>query len=217
MNVEVTERADLVKRGRWLEYLTIGWNAVEGLVAIVAGLLARSISLVGFGLDSLIELLSGAALLWRLHLDAPEKRERAEAIALKVVGVSFLALAAYILYDAAKSLILREAPEASYAGIAIAALSLVVMPILARAKRRVAAGIHSHALEADARQTDICTYLSAILLGGLVLNAIFGWWWSDPIAAFVMTPIIAKEGIDSLRGKTCDDCHAPLDTPPPNG
>ena len=211
MNVEVTDRADLVKRGRRLEYLTIGWNAVEGLVAIVAGLLAGSISLVGFGLDSLIELLSGAALLWRLHLDAPEKRERSEAIALRLVGISFLALAAYIFYDATKSLIRREAPEASHIGIAIAALSLIVMPLLARAKRQIAASIHSHALEADARQTDICTYLSAILLGGLVLNAIFGWWWSDPIAAFVMTAIIAKEGIDGLRGKTCDDCHDPLD------
>lgn len=207
MNVVVTDRDNLVRRGRWLEYLTIGWNSVEGVVAIVAGLWAGSISLVGFGLDSLIELFSGAALLWRLHLDAPEKRERSEAIALRLVGLSFLVLAAYILYDATKSLIRREAPEASYVGIAIAALSLVVMPLLARAKRQIATSIHSHALEADARQTDICTYLSAILLAGLVLNASFGWWWSDPLAAFGMTAIIAKEGIDGLRGKGCDDCH----------
>ncbi|MGH9932641.1 MAG: cation diffusion facilitator family transporter [Pyrinomonadaceae bacterium] len=210
MKVAVTVRADVVKRGRRLEYLTIGWNSVEGVVAIVAGVLAGSISLVGFGVDSLIELSSGAALLWRLHLDEPGKRERSEAVALKLVGICFLALAAYIFYDATKSLVRREVPEVSHLGIAIAMLSLIVMPLLARAKRRVAASIHSHALEADARQTDICAYLSVILLGGLVLNAIFGWWWSDPLAALVMTAIIAKEGIDGLRGKSCDDCHDPL-------
>ena len=203
-------RVIYIRRGRLLEYLTIGWNSLEGLIAIGAGLLAGSIALVGFGLDSVIEVSSGAALLWRLHLDAPEKREKAEQVSLKVVGVSFLALAAYVAFDAVKSLITGESPEKSYVGIAIAALSLVVMPFLARAKRKVAAKINSRALQADSRQTDICAYLSAILLGGLILNALFGWWWADPVAALVMTPIIGKEGIEALRGETCCDegtCH----------
>lgn len=202
-------RADNVRRGRWLEYLTIGWNSLEAIIAIGAGLLAGSIALVGFGLDSIIEVSSGAALLWRLHMDAPERRERAEQLALKLVGASFLLLAAYVAFDAIKSLWTRELPEASYVGIGLAALSLVVMPLLARAKRKVAASINSRALEADSRQTDICAYLSAILLGGLLLNALFGWWWADPVAALVMTPIIVKEGVEALRGETCCDgvCH----------
>ncbi|MET0649765.1 MAG: cation transporter, partial [Pyrinomonadaceae bacterium] len=144
-----TTRAASVRRGRLLEYLTIGWNSLEGLIAIGAGLLAGSIALVGFGVDSVIEVSSGAALLWRLHLDSPERRERAEQVALKLVGVSFLALAAYVAFDAVKSLYYREVPKASYVGIALAALSLAVMPLLARAKRRVAAEIGSRALQAD--------------------------------------------------------------------
>lgn len=149
--------------------------------------------------------MSGGALLWRLHLDAPERREQAEQAALKLVGISFLLLAAYVAFDAIKSLIQREPPEVSHLGIAIAALSLVVMPFLARAKRKVAYTINSRALKADSMQTDICAYLSAILLGGLLLNAVFGWWWADPVSALIMTPIITKEGIEALRGETCDD------------
>jgi divalent metal cation (Fe/Co/Zn/Cd) transporter len=126
---------------------------------------------------------------------------------LKLVGVSFLALAAYVGFDAVKSLIAREPPESSYAGLALAALSLLANPFLARAKREVAAVINSRAMEADARQTDICAYLSAILLAGLGLNALFGWWWADPVAALVMVPIIVREGVEALRGETCDDCH----------
>lgn len=209
INEELTRSKD-VQRGRWLEYLTVGWNSLEGVIAIGAGVGAGSVVLVGFGLDSVIEVTSGAALLWRLHMDAPERRERAERISLKIVGVSFLALAAYVAFDAVKSFITRESPEASYVGIALAALSLIVMPVLARAKRKVAAKINSRALEADSRQTDICAYLSAVLLGGLILNALFGWWWADPVAALVMTPIIAKEGVGALRGETCCDegaCH----------
>ena len=203
-------RAALVRRGRRLEYLTIGWNSLEGLIAVTAGLIAGSAALVGFGVDSVIEVSSGAALLCRLHLDSPERRERAEQVALRLVGVSFLALAAYVTYDAVSSLVMREPPEASPVGIALAALSLAVMPLLARAKRRVAAGINSRALQADSRQTDICAYLSAILLGGLLLNALVGWWWADPVAALVMVPIIAKEGVEALRGETCcaeGACH----------
>jgi len=205
-----TARRGQVRRGLWLEYLTVGWNSLEGIIALVAGFAAGSIALVGFGFDSIIEVTSGAALLWRLHLDAPERRERAEQVSLKIVGVSFLALAAYVAYDAVSSLITRESPEASHVGIALAALSIVVMPLLARAKRGVAAKINSRAMQADSRQTDICAYLSAILLGGLILNALLGWWWADPVAALVMTPIIMKEGVEALRGETCCDegaCH----------
>ena len=206
-----TNRAKLVSRGRKLEYFTIAYNSLEGLIAILAGLLAGSIALVGFGFDSIIEVTSGAALLWRLHADVDEaRRERVEAITLRVVGVCFLALAVYIGFDSIKSLVAREAPERSIPGIILAVVSLVVMPLLAHAKRKVATGIGSAAMKADAKQTDFCTYLSAILLGGLLLNALFGWWWADPVAALVMVPIIAKEGVEALRGETCCEegvCH----------
>lgn len=196
-----------VRRGRLLEYVTIGWNLLEGFISIGAGLVAGSIALVGFGFDSLIEVSSGAALLWRLHMDEPERRERSERIALKLVGLSFLLLAAYVCFEAAKALILREPPERTYTGVAIAALSLIVMPYLARAKRRVAESISSRAMKADSRQTDLCAYLSAITLGGLLLNALLGWWWADPLAALIMTPIIGKEGVEALRSEICEDCH----------
>jgi len=197
-------RAVNVQRGRRLEYLTIGWNSLEAIFAISAGAIAGSIALIGFGVDSIIEVSSGAIILWRLV--SGDHRER---LALKLVGVSFLALAAYVTFDAVKSLWLREAPDATYIGIAIAALSLIVMPLLARAKRKVAADLNSDAMLADSRQTDICAYLSGILLAGLGLNLMFGWWYADPIAALVMVPIIASEGIQALRGKTCCDseCH----------
>jgi len=202
-------RAAAVRRGKRLEYLTIGYNSLEGIVAVVAGLFAGSIALVGFGIDSVIEVTSGAALLWRLQTDVDEgRRDRAEAIALRVVGVSFLALAAYVAYDAVTSLMWREAPEESIPGIVLAAASLVVMPLLARAKRRVAAELSSGAMRADAKQTELCTYLSAILLGGLILNALVEWWWADPVAALVMVPIIAKEGVGALRGRQCCDSDA---------
>jgi divalent metal cation (Fe/Co/Zn/Cd) transporter len=192
------------RRGRQLAYVTIAWNSLEGIIAVGAGVVAGSIALVGFGVDSVIEVSSGAIILWRLA--SGEHRER---LALRLVGISFLALAAYVAFDAVRSLWLREPPSASYVGIAVAALSLVIMPVLARAKRKVAGRLQSSAMHADSRQTDLCAWLSAILLGGLILNALFGWWWADPAAALVMVPIIAKEGIDALRDKTCcdDACH----------
>jgi divalent metal cation (Fe/Co/Zn/Cd) transporter len=194
-----------VRRGRLLEYLTVGWNVLEAAAAIGAGLAAGSVALVGFGVDSVIESSSGAILLWRLR--DGERGEARERAALRLVGVSFLLLAAYVACGAGKSLVMREPPEASRVGIGVAALSLLVMPLLARAKRGVAAEINSRAMRADSRQTDLCAYLSAILLAGLALNALFGWWWADPAAGLVMTPIIAKEGVAALRGETCDDCH----------
>lgn len=203
------ERIGLIARGRRLEYLTIGWNIIEGMIAVGAGLVAGSTALVGFGIDSFIESLSGGALLWRLRSDAnAEKREK---IALRFVGVSLLALAAYVSYEAIETLYRREAPEQSYVGITLSVVSLMVMPLLARAKRKVAAKLNSRALQADSKQTDICAYLSAILLGGLALNALFGLWWADPVAALAMVPIITKEGVGALRGETCcadgGSCH----------
>lgn len=196
-----------MRRGRVLAYLTVGWNSVEAIVSVLAGVLAGSVALVGFGLDSVIETSSGAVMLWRLnHANerSAHSRERSERIALRLVGVSFLLLATYVAADAVWSLYDHEAPVRSIAGIVIAAVSLIVMPLLARAKRRVALGLNSGAMKADSRQTDICAYLAAIVLGGLLLNAVLGWWWADPIAALVMVPIIAKEGVDALRGEACD-------------
>lgn len=211
MMLTVGERARLVRRGLRLEYLTVGWNVTEAVVSLAAGALAGSVALVGFGADSLIEVSSGAVLLWRLRAEAADaaRAELVERRALRLVGWCFLALAAYVFYEAVGSLARREVPEASAVGVALALLSLVVMPLLARAKRRVAARLESRALAADSRQTDICAYLSAILLAGLVLNALAGWWWADPAAALLMTPIIAREGVTALRGETCcgDACH----------
>ncbi|HRH41683.1 MAG TPA: cation transporter [Pyrinomonadaceae bacterium] len=203
------ERVQLIKRGMLLEYFTIAWNLLEGLVAVGSGIIAGSPSLVGFGFDSFIESTSGAALLWRLRVDDEETRERREQIALRLVGISFLILAAYVAYDSITTLIWRESPERSYLGIALLIISLIVMPVLARSKRQVAKQIKSRALEADSKQTDLCVYLSAISLGGLALNAAFGWWWADPVAALLMIPIIVNEGIQGLRGEKCcdDECH----------
>jgi divalent metal cation (Fe/Co/Zn/Cd) transporter len=203
------ERSRFIERGRRLEYLTILWNSLEALAALISGLIAGSVALVGFGLDSLIEVTSGAALLWRLHQDRNAlKREDAERLTLRIVGSCFLVLAAYIAYESLSSLFTRQAPQRSLPGIVIAAASLVVMPLLSRAKRKVSVGIGSAAMAADARQTDFCAYLAATLLGGLLLNALFRLWWADPAAGLVMVPIIAKEGIAGWQGKACcDDCH----------
>lgn len=198
----LSRRQQFVRRGQQLEIFTIAYNSAEGLVSIIAGFIAGSVSLIGFGLDSLIEVTSGTALLWRLRHDVnPHRREQVERMTLRIVGTSFVALALYIVYESVSALIRYEAPERSIPGIIVAAVSVVVMPLLAKTKRRVAAGITSGAMSADARQADFCTYLSAILLGGLLLNASLGWWWADPIAGLAMVPIIAKEGVDSLKGK----------------
>ena len=171
---------------------------------MTAGISAGSVALVGFGVDSAIEVTSSIAALWRLRSDADdEARERAEHRTLRVIGVCFLVLAAYVLYDAIDTLIGRRAPSHSTVGMVLAALSLAVMPLLARLKRRIASTLESGALEAETRQTEVCAYLSAILLAGLVLNAWLGWWWADPVAGLAMTPLIAKEGWEAIRGRTC--------------
>jgi divalent metal cation (Fe/Co/Zn/Cd) transporter len=137
-----------------------------------------------------------------------EQRQRAETISLRIVGLCFMGLAVYVSYEATGDLWHRNAPEGSIAGIILASVSMVVMPLLARAKQRVARGIASMALRADARQTEFCTYLSAILLGGLLLNALRGWWWADPVAALTMVPLIVREGWQALRGKPCECSHS---------
>jgi len=201
-------REDSLRRGRVLEYLTLAWNLVEAVVAVGSGLLAGSTALVGFGVDSIIESSSGAVLLWRLQ-DGGGGEAR-EEMALRLVGVSFLLLAAWVGWDALGALLTRDAPEESLVGIGLAALSLIVMPVLAREKRKVAVELGSRALDADSRQTDLCAYLSAILLLGLWLNALFGWWWADPVSGLAMVPIIGREGYMSLKGEPCTDCHLDL-------
>lgn len=209
MTTDALARKRQLQRGMLLEYLTVAWNIVEGLVAVASGAVSGSIALIGFGIDSFIETSSGGILLWRLRTEhRGHDAERAERRALQLVGVSFMLLAAYVAFDSAKSLIAREAPERSVTGIAIAVLSLVVMPWLAYEKRKTAGSLNSAALRADSRQTSLCAYLSVILLTGLLLNALVGWWWADSVAGLCMVPIILNEGREALRGKNCcSDCH----------
>jgi divalent metal cation (Fe/Co/Zn/Cd) transporter len=190
-----------------LNFLTIGYNTLEAAVALIAGSVAGSVALVGFGIDSVIEVSASIAAQWRLRADVDEhRRAQTEHITVRIIGWSFLALAAYVLVDSSMTLWQRERPERSTVGVVILTLSVIVMPVLARAKRKVAHALDSRALEADAVQTSLCAYLSAIALMGVALNALLGWWWADPVAALLMVPIIAKEGVEGLRGgDRCED------------
>ena len=197
-------REALLRRGLSLERLTIGWNVLEAIVAVAAGYLAGSVALVGFGLDSVIESISGIALYRRLSLElnaegGAHRVEQGERRALYLVGLSFFLIAAYVLYEAATSLWRREAPEQTTVGILLAALSLAVMPLLGWAKLRTARALDSRALEADSKETFVCAYLSFALLAGLGLNAALGWWWADPVAALAMLPLILHEGREALE------------------
>jgi divalent metal cation (Fe/Co/Zn/Cd) transporter len=204
MGESTVARKAVADRGRRLEYFTIVWNGLEGLIAVAAGIVAGSISLVGFGMDSFIEVTSGATLLWRMSVDADvESRERNEKLSLRIVGICFVALAVYIACESVSDLIRKRSPEHSMPGIVLACVSLIIMPILSRAKKKVGTALGSAAMKADARQTDFCVYLSTILLAGLLLNALLGWWWADPIAALIMVPIITKEGIDGIKARNC--------------
>jgi divalent metal cation (Fe/Co/Zn/Cd) transporter len=197
-------REAFAKQGRRLEYFTIAWNTLEGLVAVFTGAIAGSISLVGFGIDSFIEVISGATLLWRMSVDADaQRREQNEKLSLRIVGICFIALAAYVGYESISDLVSKRQPEHSIPGIVLACVSLIVMPLVSRAKKKVGDSMSSAAMHADAKQTDFCVYLSGILLVGLLLNTALAWWWADPIAALVMVPIIAKEGVDGMKAKTC--------------
>ena len=202
----VTTRPLLLNRALWLERLTILWNVVEAVIAIGAGWLAGSIALVGFGLDSVIETIAAAALYRRLRAEqngaGEEESEAHERRALWIVGTTFILLGGYIAFEAVSTLWMREPPEPSPVGIIVAAVSLLVMPGLAFAKHRTGKALDSRALVAEAKETFVCSYLSLTLLVGLGLNALFGWWWADPIAALTMLPFVlheAREAIEEAR------------------
>jgi divalent metal cation (Fe/Co/Zn/Cd) transporter len=195
------DRVALLRRGIALEGVTVGYNGLEGIVAIAAGLAAGSVALTGFGIDSVIEVTSGALLWWRLRaeLGSPPLGPTVERRAARGAGILLLGLGVYIVAESARHLLRGHRPDVSLVGIVLTILSLVVMPLLARAKLRVAASIESRALRADAHETIVCAWLSATTLLGLGLNAVLGWWWADPVAALVMLPLIVREGIEALK------------------
>lgn len=195
----------LRRRIRIVVSVTIAWNVIEAIVALVAGGAASSAALIGFGLDSVVEVLSAAAVAWQFAAPDPGTRERA---ALRIISVSFFALAAYVTVDAALSLLGLREPEHSPVGIAIAALSLVVMPFLSWFERRTGRELGSASAVADSKQTLICTYLSAALLVGLVLNSLLGWAWADAVAALIIAVFAVREGIEAWKGDAC--CAAPV-------
>lgn len=199
-------RATLNRRALQLAYATAGYNLVEGVVAVAAGAAASSTALIGFGLDSFIEVSSALVVIWQFRSRVPESRER---LALRLIAVSFFALAAWISVDAVRALLGSGEAEPSPAGIAIAAVSVVVMPLLVWAKRRTGREMGSATVVADSTQTLLCTYLSAVLLVGLVLNATLGWSWADPVAALVIAFVAVREGVEAWRGEQCDDCAIP--------
>jgi divalent metal cation (Fe/Co/Zn/Cd) transporter len=201
-------RAALVGRGRRLAWFTVGWNALEGLVAIASGLAAGSIALLGFGADSYVEVFAGAVVLWRLAAErrGSEVSEAAERRAVRLIAVTFFVLAVGVGVESVRTLLVGEHPAESLPGIVLAVVSLVVMPLLARAKRRVGRQLGSQALQADATETTLCVWLSAILLAGLGLNALVGWWWADPVAALGVVYVAAREGVENWRAEHVDDC-----------
>ena len=193
-------RQTLGRRAQVLAGASVAYNAFEAIVAVSAGVAASSIALVGFGLDSIVEMGSSLVILWQFRHTMPEARERR---ALRLIAVSFFVLAAYVAFESLRSLLTREAAEPSTLGIAIAALSLVVMPTLAWAKRRTGRQLGSPTVVADSRQTLLCTYLSAVLLTGLLLNSLLGWWWADPLVGLVVAALALREGLEAWRGETC--------------
>lgn len=204
-----TLRSSLVNRALGLEYFTLGWNLVEGVVGVAAALAASSTVLLGFGIESFVESASGGILVWRFQAErrAPtENFERLERRALRLVGLSLLLLAGFIVCDASFALWRREHPLPTLVGILLPTLSMAVMYWLGRAKRRAAAGLQSRALEADAFQTTACFWLSVLTLTGIGLNAALGWWWADPVAALGMSLLLVREGQSAWRGEMCGDC-----------
>jgi divalent metal cation (Fe/Co/Zn/Cd) transporter len=201
----VPKRSELLRRALGLELLTVIWNVLEAAIGIAAAVGTGSIALLAFGVDSLVETASGSILIWRLTAERrareAEEVDRLDRRARRLVGLSLFALALYVGIEAVFSLASRERPDPSWVGIVLTAVSLVLMRALARAKRSAARQLGSRALEADSFQTDACFWLSAITLSGVGLNAAFGWWWADPLAALSMTYFIAREGIEAWRGE----------------
>jgi len=198
------DRGRLGRRAQLLAGASVTYNVLEAVVAITAGAVAGSVALVGFGLDSLVEVSSGLVILWQFRHRLPETRERQ---ALRLIGVSFFALAAYVTIESLRALSSDARPDASPIGIALAATSLLVMPFLSWAQRRTGRALGSGSVVADSKQTLLCTYLSAVLLVGLVLNATLGWSWADPLAGLVIAAVALKEGVEAWRG---DACCAPV-------
>lgn len=199
----------LLRYAWWLTALTISWNSLEAMIAIGSGLVAGSTALVGFGLDSIVEVSSAFVIAWRLSRQGSDHaaNERAERRAVKVIALTFLAIAAYVTYDAVTTLLgIGEEPEHSTVGLVLVGLSVVVMPTIAWAKRRVAAGLGSVALKADAAETQLCTYLSVVVLLGLAVNSLFGWWWMDPIAGLVVAALALREGWQAWIGGDLCEC-----------
>ena len=194
------DRARLGRRAQWLAGASVAYNGAEAVIAIAAGVVAGSAALVGFGLDSVVEVSSGLVILWQFRHRLPESREQQ---ALRLIALSFFALAAYVAQDSVRALVSGAEPDASPVGIALAATSLALMPLLSWAQRRTGRALHSNAVVADSTQTLLCTYLSAVLLGGLVLNATLGWGWADPLAGLVIAAVALKEGRDAWRGEGC--------------
>jgi divalent metal cation (Fe/Co/Zn/Cd) transporter len=201
------DRARLVRRARMLAWLGLGWHAVEATVAIGAGIAASSVALVGFGADSLVEGLAGIIVLWRFAA-ARAASEEAERRAQRLIGASFVLIAAYVGVESVRGLLGGHEPEASWVGIALSAAALVTMPPLAVAKARVGARLQSAATTGEGRQNMLCAYLSAALLVGLVANAVLGWWWADPAAALLIAGVALREGRQAWRGEDCG-CAAP--------
>ncbi|MEU4932437.1 cation transporter [Streptomyces yokosukanensis] len=196
-------RGALAKRIRLLVAATITYNAVEAIVALAAGTTASSTALIGFGLDSVVEVSSAAAVAWQFSARDHAMRDAREKTALRIIALSFFVLAAYVTADAVRSMTGMGEANRSLPGIVLAALSMAVMPVLSAAQRRAGREIGSASVVADSKQTLLCTYLSAVLLAGLVLNAALGWSWADPIAALVIAAVAVKEGSDAWRGKGC--------------
>jgi divalent metal cation (Fe/Co/Zn/Cd) transporter len=201
------ERERLIRRARMLAWLGIGWHGVEATVAIAAGVVAGSIALVGFGADSLIESAAGFVLLWRFAASRSGS-DRAERRAQRLIGLTFYVLASYIAIEAVRNLIGGDHAEASLVGIALAAFTVVTMPVLATAKERVAERLGSSATKAEGRQNMVCAYLSGALLIGLTANALAGWWWADPATALLIAAVAVREGREAWRGDSC--CAAPI-------
>jgi divalent metal cation (Fe/Co/Zn/Cd) transporter len=199
-------RAAAVRKARTLNRVTIGYNAVEGVVAVLAGVAAGSVSLIGFGLDSGVEVSASLVLAWRLHREQRDGcRADDDRRATRIIAVCFAALALWVGYEAMGQLLGREAPEASPAGMVIAGLSVVLMPALARAKKRLAPALGSRAVVSEARQTELCAWLSGVLLLGLAANAVLGWWWADPIAALAIAAVAGHEALETWRAESLED------------
>ncbi|WP_454195139.1 cation transporter [Nocardia sp. Marseille-Q1738] len=205
-------RAVLSRRIRWLVAATISYNVIEAVVALTEGARVSSTALIGFGLDSVIEVSSAAAVAWQFAGADPQKREK---VTLRIIALSFFALALYVSVDSIRSLLGVGEPNPSLIGITLAAVSLAVMPVLSWAQRHTGRELGSASAVADSKQTLLCTYLSAVLLVGLLLNSLFGWSWADPIAALVIAAIAVKEGMNAWRGDTC--CPAPTAIAAPGG